>query len=59
MIGFILAIYDFVVWQQLVFQFNIFVPIGIIFMIVGGALRSLPRRSLSAAGFGSIWKTPK
>jgi protein-S-isoprenylcysteine O-methyltransferase Ste14 len=58
-IGFIFAIYDFIVWQQLVFQLNILVVFGIIFMIVGGAMRSLPRRSLSAAGFGSIWKTPR
>ncbi|MHA2426331.1 MAG: methyltransferase family protein [Candidatus Thorarchaeota archaeon] len=59
MIGFTITIYDFIVWQQLIFQLGFQVVVGILFLIVGGAMRSLPRRSLSAAGFGSIWKTPR
>ncbi|MHA2002665.1 MAG: methyltransferase family protein [Candidatus Thorarchaeota archaeon] len=59
LIGVLLAIYDFVVWQQMVFQFNIFVILGVASLIVGGTMRSLPRRSLAAAGLGSIWNTPR
>ena len=59
LIGFGLTLYDFIVWQQLNFQFNVFAILGILSMIVGGVMRSLTRRSLSAAGFGSIWNTPR
>ncbi|MHA1951656.1 MAG: methyltransferase family protein [Candidatus Thorarchaeota archaeon] len=59
LIGVLFTLYDFVVLQQLVFQFNILVIIGVLFMIVGVTMRSLPRRSLSTAGFGSIWDTPR
>lgn len=58
LIGFSITLYDFIVWQQFAFRFGIQVIIGIIFMILGGIVRSLPR-SLSAAGFGSISNTPR
>ena len=58
LIGFALAIYDFIIWQQFFFQFNYMVILGIIFGIIGGYFW-LVRRSLSAAGFGSILKTPR
>ena len=59
LIGFAITLYDFIVWQQFAFQFGIQVVIGIIFMMLAVVMRSLPRRSLSAAGFGSIWNTPR
>ena len=59
LVGFAVAIIDFVFWQQLVFQFNILAILGIISMIIGGVMRSYPRKTLAEAGFGSIWNTPR
>ncbi len=55
--GFIISIYDIVYVRMMVFQV-VWVIIGIPFLLFGGALRYLPRRTLANAGFGSIWKTP-
>ncbi len=59
LIGVLVTLFDFLVWQQLVFQFNILVIAGVASVIIGGAMRTLPRRSFSAAGLGSIWNTPR
>ena len=57
LIGFIVSIVDFVYLQMLVFQlFNVI--IGIPILAFGAVMRFLPRKSLSKAGFKSIWKTP-
>jgi protein-S-isoprenylcysteine O-methyltransferase Ste14 len=57
LLGFIVSVIDFVILQMFVFQL-IWVIVGIVLMAFGGAMRSLPRRSLAKAGFESIWKTP-
>lgn len=54
--GFIVSIVDFVYIQMLVFQL-VHVIIGIPILAFGGVMRFLPRRSLTKAGFKSIWKT--
>jgi len=55
--GFIYSIYDFVYVQGMVLQ-RVWAIIGIPLMLLGGAMRYLPRRRLAKAGFGSIWRTP-
>ena len=56
-IGFIVSIIDFVLVQMLVFQL-VWVIIGVPVLVFGSVMRTLPRRSLIKAGFGSIFKTP-
>jgi protein-S-isoprenylcysteine O-methyltransferase Ste14 len=57
LIGFIVSNVDFVYLQMHVFQlFNAI--IGIPILAFGAVMRFLPRKSLSKAGFKSIWKTP-
>ena len=53
-IGFIVSIYDFWKIQNLRFQLNVPVIIGIILLITGGTLRMISRRALMKAGFGLV-----
>jgi protein-S-isoprenylcysteine O-methyltransferase Ste14 len=59
LLGFFVTLYDFIVWQQLDFQVNVLAILGIVFIPIAGVMRSFPRKTLSAAGFGSIWNTPR
>jgi isoprenylcysteine carboxyl methyltransferase (ICMT) family protein YpbQ len=56
-IGFIVSIIDFVLVQMLRVQL-VWMIIGIPVLVFGSIMRTLPRRSLIKAGFGSIFKTP-
>ena len=58
LIGFIVSIIDFVYVQKFVFQY-VWVITGVPVLLFGSAMRFLPRRRLTKAGFGSIWKTPR
>jgi len=55
--GFVVSAYDFMVIQERVFQFNGVTVTGIILLIFGGAMRSLPRRALMKAGL-KLLSTP-
>ena len=57
LIGFVVSIVDFVYVKMLVFHL-VYVIIGIPILAFGAVMRFLPRKSLTKAGFKSIWKTP-
>ena len=52
--GFIVSIYDFWKIQNMRFQLNAPVIIGIILLVIGGTLRMISRRALMKAGFGLV-----
>jgi protein-S-isoprenylcysteine O-methyltransferase Ste14 len=52
--GFIVSIYDFWKIQNMRFQLNVPVIIGIILLVIGGTLRMISRRALMKAGFGLV-----
>jgi protein-S-isoprenylcysteine O-methyltransferase Ste14 len=52
--GFIVSIYDFWKNQNLSFQLNVPVIIGIVLLVIGGTLRIISRRALLKAGFGIL-----
>ena len=52
--GFIVSIYDFWKIQNMGFQLNIPVIIGIILLVIGGTFRIISRRALMKAGFGLV-----
>ena len=52
--GFIVSIYDFWKIQNMGFQLNVPVIIGIILLVIGGTLRMISRRALMKAGFGLV-----
>lgn len=53
-IGFIVSVYDFWKIQNLSFQLNVSVIIGIMLLIVGGTFRWTSRRALMKVGFGLL-----
>lgn len=52
--GFVVSAYDFWKIQNLSFQLNVSVIIGVVLLIIGGTLRITSRRALMRAGFGLL-----
>ena len=52
--GFVVAMYDFWKIQNLTFQVNFTVIIGIFLLLIGGTFRLISRRALMKAGFGLV-----